>query len=89
MNVIRAIEPMINPFDNEHYDKDDLVHLASGSVATPAIAKDMKRMFEKGKLAVDDFPKSKTFREKPNMYETIKKTKLETFSSICNFMSFL
>ncbi|XP_028411727.1 uncharacterized protein LOC114534480 [Dendronephthya gigantea] len=79
MEVIKTVESMINPFDN---DKDELVHLASGSVATAAIAEDMKRMLEKGKFAADDFMKSKIVGEMPNIYESIKKTKLETFSSL-------
>ncbi|XP_028410207.1 uncharacterized protein LOC114532809 [Dendronephthya gigantea] len=86
MEVIKTVESMINPFDN---DKDELVHLASGSVATAAIAEDMKRMLEKGKFAADDFMKSKIVGEMPNIYESIKKTKLETFSSLGSFMLFI
>ena len=39
---------MLNPFES---DKEELVHLASGAVANPTIATDMKTMLEKGKLA--------------------------------------
>jgi hypothetical protein len=71
---------MINAF--EASDKEELVHLASGMVATPTITEDMKTMLEKGRIAADNFMKSNILGEDPNIYATIKKTKLETFSSL-------
>lgn len=70
---------MINPFEN---DKEELVHLARGAVATKAVAEDMKTMLEKGKVAADNFMKKNILGDEPNIYATIKKTKLETFSSL-------
>ena len=79
MDVIKTVESMINPFEN---DKEELVHLASGAVATKAVAEDMKTMLEKGKVAADNFMKKNILGDEPNIYATIKKTKLETFSSL-------
>lgn len=76
---MKTVESMINPFEN---DKEELVHLASGAVATPAVAEDMKTMLEKGKMAADKFMKTNIVGDEPNIYATIKKTKLQTFSSL-------
>ena len=46
-DVIKTVETMINPFENDK----QLVHLASGAVATPAVAESMKTMLAKGKVA--------------------------------------
>ena len=77
-DVVKTIETMINPFENTK----QLVHLASGAVATPAVAEDMKTMLEKGKVAADNFMKTIVVEGGPDIYATIKKTKLETFSSM-------
>ena len=72
VSVMKTIQTMINPFETG--DKKELVHLASGVVATPAIAEDMRTMLEKGKLAADNFMKSNIVGEEPNIHATIKKT---------------
>ena len=77
---MQTVQAMINAF--EASDKEELVHLASGMVATPTITEDMKTMLEKGRIAADNFMKSNILGEDPNIYATIKKTKLETFSSL-------
>ena len=43
LNVVKTVKLMVNPFENEHAD---LVHLASGTVASPAVADDMKTMLD-------------------------------------------
>ena len=40
-DVTKAIESMIDPFTNNH---GELVHLATGSIAPPEVAEDMKTM---------------------------------------------
>ena len=77
-DVIKTVETMINPFENDK----QLVHLASGAVATPAVAESMKTMLAKGKVAADNFIKTTVVEDGPDIYATIKKTKLETFSSM-------
>ena len=75
--VINTVNSMLNPFES---DKEELVHLASGAVANSTI--DMKTMLEKGQFAEENFAKENLLGSKPNIYATIKKTKLETFSSL-------
>ena len=77
LNVVKTVKLMVNPFENEHAD---LVHLASRTVASPAVADDMKTMLEKGKSASINFMKTNIIGEDPNIYSTIKKTNLKTFS---------
>ena len=42
LDVVKTLKLMINPFDNEH---EDLVHLASGTVASSAVSDDMTKWF--------------------------------------------
>ena len=42
----------------------------------------MKTMLKKGQLAEENFVKENLLGSEPNIYATIKKTKLETFSSL-------
>ena len=70
---------MVNPFENNH---ENLVNLSSGAVASPAIEDDMSKMLEKGKAASANFLETHVIGEEPNIYSTIKKTNLQTFSSL-------
>ena len=76
LNVVKPVKLMVYPFENE---QAYLVHLASGTVPTPAVADDMKTMLEKGKSASISFMKTNIIREDPNIYSTIK-TNLKAFS---------
>ena len=77
-DIVKTVETMINPFENNK----QLVHLACGAVATPAVAEDMKTMLEKGKVAADNFMKTIVVEDEPYICATIKKTTLKTFSSM-------
>ena len=77
--VIQTVQAMINPFDNDY---QGLVHLSSGAVATSTVTDDMKTMLERGESAAVEFMQSNIIGEEPNIYTTIKKTRLQTFSSI-------
>ena len=79
LDVVKTVKLMVNPFDNEH---EDVVHLASGTVASLAVSDDMKTMLEKGENAAINFMKTNIVGEAPNIYSTIKKTNLKTFSSL-------
>ena len=70
---------MINPFEN---DQEELVHLASGTVAPSTVAQDMKSMLQKGETAAVEFMEKNIVGTEPNIYSTLKKTKLQTFSSV-------
>ncbi|XP_028417357.1 uncharacterized protein LOC114541751 [Dendronephthya gigantea] len=78
-DVIDVIKSMVNPFDNDH---ESLVHIASGVVASSDIEDDMKHMVDKGKTAFTSFFENNIIGEKPNIYSTIKKTNLKTFSCL-------
>ena len=41
LDVVKIVKLMVNPFNNEH---EDLMHLASGTVASSALSDDMKMM---------------------------------------------
>ena len=78
-SVINVIKSIVNPFENNH---ENLVHISSGAVASPAIEDDMTKMLEKGKAASASFLETHIIGEEPNIYSTIKKTNLRTFSSL-------
>jgi hypothetical protein len=79
VSVINTIESMINPFESAQHE---LVQLVSGTVATPAIANDMKTMQKKGESAAVKFMETNIVGQEPNIYCTIPKTKLQTFSEL-------
>ena len=70
---------MINPFMNEH---GELVHLASGTIAPPEVAEDMKTMLQKSETAALEFMKTHIIGAERNIHSTLKKTKLQTFSVV-------
>jgi hypothetical protein len=78
-NVMQTVQTMVNPFDNDY---QELVHLASGAVATSSVTSDMKTMLEKGECAAVEFMEANILGENPNIYSKIKKTQLQTFSLI-------
>ena len=78
-DVMNVIKSMVNPFENNH---EKLVHISSGAVCSPAIEEDMKKMLEKGEAASASFLETHVIGEEPNIYSTIKKTNLQTFSSL-------
>ena len=79
IEVIHTIDAFVNPFQNDH---TELVHLASGNVATNAVALDMKNMFERGEKAALDFMNTNVLCTKPDIYAAIRKTNLKTFSQM-------
>ena len=79
VEVIHTIYAFVNPFEN---DRTELVHLASGKVATNAVASDMTNMFERGEKAALDVMNTKVLCSKPDIYAAIKKTNLKTFSQM-------
>ena len=80
-DVVKTINSMINPFKNEH---NELVHLANGTILPPppAVAADMKTMLQKGEAAAVKFMETHITGAEPNIYSTITKTKLQTYSVV-------
>jgi hypothetical protein len=56
--------------------------LASGTIAPAAVAEDMKTMLQKGETAAVEFMKTHIIGSEPNIYSTLKKTKLQTYSVV-------
>ena len=69
---------MVNPFDLE---QTSLVHLASGVVATDAVKQDLLGAKSIGQERFLTFVKDNIVSESPDVFATIKKAKLKTFSS--------
>ena len=67
---------MVNTFENNH---ENLVHISSGAVASPAIEDDMNKMLEKGKAASASFLETHIIGEEPNIYSTIKSANIFIF----------
>lgn len=78
-DVTKAIESMINPFTGEH---GELVHLASGTIAPPEVAEDMKTMLRKGETSAVEFMNAQIIGAERNIHSTLKKTKFQTFSVV-------
>ena len=77
--LFHTIDTFVNPFQNDH---TELVHLASGKVATNAVALDMTNMFERGEKAALDFMNTNVLCTKCDIYAAIRKTNLKTFSQM-------
>ena len=78
-DATKTIKSMINPFANEH---DELVHLASGTITPLEVAKDMKTMLQKVETTAVEFMKTHIIGSEQNIYSTLKKTKLQTYSVV-------
>jgi hypothetical protein len=56
--------------------------LIDGTIAPPAVAADMKTMVQKGEVAAVKFMETHITGDEPNIYSTITKTKLQTYSVV-------
>ena len=69
---------MVNPFDTT---QPNLVHLASGVIAPAAIQNDLLSAKSLGEERFRVFVQENLLSDKPDVFDTIQKTKLQTFSS--------
>ena len=76
-SVINTIQSMVNPFDTT---QPNLVHLASGVIAPAAIRHDLLSAKSLGEERFRVFVQE-NLSDKPDVFDTIQKTKLQTFSS--------
>lgn len=76
-NVIETVSNMTNPFDN---DLEDLVNISSGEVASSIVANDLLKCHEIGEEKFGEFVTHKVTNKVPDVFSTIQKTKLSTFS---------
>ena len=77
-SVISTIESMVNPFDKE---QTNLIHLASGIIAPCAVQHDLLCAKSLGEKRFMQFVGENLLSDTPDLFDTIKKTKLQTFSS--------
>lgn len=77
-SVISTIESMVNPFDKE---QTNLIHLASGVIAPCAVQHDLLCAKSLGEKRFMQFVGENLLSDTPDLFDTIKKTKLQTFSS--------
>ena len=75
--VIETISAMTNPFDP---DLKDLINIASGEVENPCVVTDMLAAKEIGERKFKEFVDDKVKAEKPDIFTTIPKTNLKTFT---------
>ena len=75
--VIETISAMTNPFDP---DLKDLINIASGEVAKPFVMTNMLAAKEIGEKKFKEFVEEKVKAEKPDIFSTIPKTNLQTFT---------
>ena len=77
-SVVETITNMSNPFEVE----DSMVNIASGKVASPAVLKDMTSAKAIGEQKCKSFISDQLLSEEPDLFATIKATKLSTFSTM-------
>ena len=80
-DVMATVAQMINPFEA---DQEELVSLATGAVLENDVADSLLRAEEIGEEQFQTFVKKNLLSEEPDIFTTLKKNKLPTFSSAKN-----
>ena len=75
--VIETLTSMTNPFDD---DLEDLVNISNGEIATLPVSDDLLKSHEIGERKFDEFLTQKVTSKEPDIFTTISKTNLNTFS---------
>ena len=79
ISAMATIESMINPFESE---RTELLQLASGTVADAQTTLDMRNLWKLGQEKTQDFINNRIMCEESNIYSTIKRSKLHTFTNM-------
>ena len=74
-----TIQNMVNPFEP---GRTELVHLTSGLVATENVRTDLLKANHIGEERLESFITDRLFVPEPDIFATIRKVKLKTFSSM-------
>lgn len=77
-SVINTIQSMVNPFDTT---QPNLVRLASDIIAPAAVQHDLQSAKSLGEERFRVFVQENLLSDKPDVFNTMQKTKLRTFSS--------
>ena len=80
-DVMATVPEMINPFEA---DQEELVSLATGALLENDVADSLLRAEEIGEEQFQTFVKKNLLSEEPDIFTTLKKNKLPTFSSAKN-----
>jgi L-lactate utilization protein LutC len=72
---------MVNPFETDT-EITEMIHLSSGLTATPDVKEDLLRTKQRGEECVIAFLKERLLVPEPDIFSTIPKLKLKTFSSM-------
>ena len=81
LSVVNTLQNMVNPFEADD-EITDLIHLSSGLVATPDVTADLLETKERGEECVTAFLKDRLLVSEPDIFSTIPRLKLKTFSSM-------
>ncbi|CAB4023481.1 Hypothetical predicted protein [Paramuricea clavata] len=81
LSIVNTLQNMVNPFETDT-EITDMIHLSSGLVATPDVKADLLRTQQRGEECVTAFLKDRLLVSEPDIFSTIPKLKLKTFSSM-------
>jgi hypothetical protein len=81
LSIVNTLQNMVNPFETDT-EITDMIHLSSGLVATPALKADLLRTKQRGEECVTAFLKDRLLVSEPDIFSTIPKLKMKTFSSM-------
>ena len=81
LSVVNTLQNMVNPFQADD-EITDLIHLSSGLVATPDVTADLLGTKQRGEECVTGFLKDRLLVSEPDIFSTIPRLKLKTFSSM-------
>ena len=77
--IVETTNGMINPFE---YEEEELLHIASGTVATEEVEKDLQSAYDRGEAAFIALCKERLQAWKVDLLTSIEKLKLKTFTSM-------
>ena len=81
LSIVNTLQNMVNPFETDT-EITDMIHLSSGLVATPDVKADLLRTKRRGEECVIAFLKDRLLVSEPDIFSTIPKLKMKTFSSM-------
>ncbi|XP_065671561.1 uncharacterized protein LOC136089469 [Hydra vulgaris] len=80
MEVISTINNMVNPFIT--FPSSELIQISSGRVASCDVKNDLQEAVVKGEFEFQKFVRDKIACESPEIFTTLKRQNLKTFSSL-------
>ncbi|XP_028391978.1 uncharacterized protein LOC114516648 isoform X2 [Dendronephthya gigantea] len=81
LGIVNTLQNMINPFETDN-DITEMIHLSSCLVATQEVKNDLLTTKQRGEECVTAFLRDRLLVQEPDIFSTIPKLKLKTFSSM-------